>query len=1658
MAASTTLHSNALNFMSFLNSGVDPRTGLYTVSISLPELKTDDLAGPVIPLGLSFSPLNTQDSGYGLGWDLPLSQYTPHNQILSLSTGETFKVTGSGSGDQLVIKEKKLDSFHFHDLGNEGYKVVHKSGLVEFLKVMGTSTHQIALPYQIQSPDGRSVTLTYKPFADHQVLASISDSQRTLLTLKRTARNVDVVLMPDQGPVRFVLTLDEDDYRVSQITLPTAENACWRFKYETLDGLLCVRQVCTPTGAHETVAYDDAGHVFPGVSRPPLRRVTEHSTDPGQGQPALVVGYSYSGNNTVNSHNFLGNDASGLIWEDNGLDNLYKVSVPYQYGTTESLRVAGQVVRTVERTFNRFHLLTEETTTQNRKMKKTLTLYYADDGKDFDQQPNYFQLPKTVTDSWYNLDNANQVRRETVSSQYDSHGNLTEQTQANGIVETSTWYPAAGESGQCPPDPEGFVRQMKTRTVTPAQVWEGEPAPVLRTRYRYQALEPVQGASQPWLVLSEESLLQVEVKAGSETETLLHSTAHTYIQQPTDRLTHGRPLNDTFTLNGISTFTAFTYEKKQGTARADETVLKITQTLSSSLDSERKVITLEHSLLNGEPLLTRDDTDVEIRYVYDGLGRVLSETVAPGTDYEATRSYTYVLVATDGQTARQEATDVKGVRTCSHLDGLNRVVKEERQDADGDGALRQTYAAEYDSRGQLLNETQYDWLGTRNLALKSIFGYDDWGQQRSETGPDGVVTFSVTNPFGWQTDGGYYLPTQSTWQQSGQDSTERYGLTVTRLNAMMKPDAVERFNLAGQSIGKQRYEYDGLGRTLKEINVLGHGTRYRYDAFDRMVQSTLPNDDIVFRDYALHSSADLISQMNVQPASQQTPRLDVGTQVFDGIGRLTQLTVGKRNEGYRYKSGSLQASERITPSQASILYEYAHGLTEEPINTHAPDETVDFSYDAKSARMKTSSNSLGERTYDYDNAGHLKRDTWTSNGQAWATEYVSSLQGRQLSRTDVSGLRTVYTHDATGRAEQVTQGSLQANFGYDSLGRLQRTLTRDLAAQASLETLIDYDEHSREIQRTLNLSNHPQRTISQVWQADDQLKSRHLKEADVSLLHENFEYDNRGRLWQYTCSGQTLPQDRYGNEIVKQLFRFDALDNITQSQTTFADGSSDLARFTYAGAEPCQLTEVTHSHADYPDSTAFAYDEDGNMLNDEAGQTLSYDSQGRLLGVETASGDSVSRYRYDGHNHLVTVKQGSNPETARFYQGDRLSNTVQEQIRIQYLYDGDTPLGQQQVGDDAETLLLLSNASNTVLGENRQAELRTTVYSPYGERNDNTQQLQCLLAFNGEVRDPASGWYLLGKGYRAYSPTLMRFHSPDALSPFGTGGLNPYGYCQGNPIAFQDPTGHSVGKLEHRQFQANQSAVFLGLLTTVVFAGLAVASLGTATPFMAAVTIVGVGLEATSTGFQTAALLEHDPDKARSLSEVAIALDRGAMVIGFMQMGKGALKKLGTKAAGQRAWGSNVTPWSKDPLGQWAARGGKMTNGSDPLAEWTARGGRMTSGNAAGASAPSARAPSIPAADYDQASKVSRSTQTNAPRPTSSISSTSSSSSSSTSTTSAVSITPTPSPAPVAVKAVTNKARQWPVVGQSGMKYAMPHPTQGATVYDFSINTSGLRN
>lgn len=117
------------------------------------------------------------------------------------------------------------------------------------------------------------------------------------------------------------------------------------------------------------------------------------------------------------------------------------------------------------------------------------------------------------------------------------------------------------------------------------------------------------------------------------------------------------------------------------------------------------------------------------------------------------------------------------------------------------------------------------------------------------------------------------------------------------------------------------------------------------------------------------------------------------------------------------------------------------------------------------------------------------------------------------------------------------------------------------------------------------------------------------------------------------------------------------------------------------------------------------------------------------------------------------------------------------------------------VGRNASrTLLLATDLQQSVFSNLQVDGLNRSAFTPYGFQSS-SQGARSHLGFNGQLREP-TGWYHLGNGHRVYNPVLMRFHSPDQLSPFGAGGMNPYAYCSGSPVGRVDPSGKSsVGVL-----------------------------------------------------------------------------------------------------------------------------------------------------------------------------------------------------------------------------------------------------------------------
>ncbi|VVO65672.1 hypothetical protein PS838_01025 [Pseudomonas fluorescens] len=176
--------------------------------------------------------------------------------------------------------------------------------------------------------------------------------------------------------------------------------------------------------------------------------------------------------------------------------------------------------------------------------------------------------------------------------------------------------------------------------------------------------------------------------------------------------------------------------------------------------------------------------------------------------------------------------------------------------------------------------------------------------------------------------------------------------------------------------------------------------------------------------------------------------------------------------------------------------------------------------------------------------------------------------------------------------------------------------------------------------------------------------------------------------------------------------------------------------------------------------------------------------------MSTSSLKILCRYQYDPLDRLTGVGLLERASTQRFYQQDHLTTELGEQTQRTIIRHEARPLAQQQsTAGVTATTLLATDQAHSVLHTLVETNPQQLAYTAYGHHPAESG-LSHLLGFNGECPEEITGHYLLGQGTRAFNPVLMRFTSPDELSPFSKGGINCYAYCQGDPINFNDPTGN----------------------------------------------------------------------------------------------------------------------------------------------------------------------------------------------------------------------------------------------------------------------------
>jgi YD repeat-containing protein len=531
------------------------------------------------------------------------------------------------------------------------------------------------------------------------------------------------------------------------------------------------------------------------------------------------------------------------------------------------------------------------------------------------------------------------------------------------------------------------------------------------------------------------------------------------------------------------------------------------------------------------------------------------------------------------------------------------------------------------------------------------------------------------------------------------EGIEGEGMTKTRLNVFGTPTQIALYLSDKNSIlySKVDYTYDGLNRLVSRKDQLNRTTEYRTDQFDRVVETIWPDKRVIKTQYASQTTAVLPTSMKVNDKS-------IGTQSFDGLGRVTNKVVGMRTTTQSYQEAAPEPAQITNNKGVSLHLKYEPALDHVLISATSASSGVDddeYHYDPQTAAPLQFRSSYSTRDLQYLASGQLSRENIQINdGPTLSAYYVFSMAGKLQKYTDVNGVIHEIRYDGHGRIQSLVQGKLKVTFTYDTASRVTKSCAEDEEKKSKITTSLAYDDFGREIKRSVYkgetvLSYH----LSQIYNETGLVASRYQEDASGAVWKdEHFEYDAYNRLINYECRGNEPPVDQNGNAIRSQHFSFDNYDNISQSSTTFQDGSQNTTANTFSAQDPTQLLKVTNTHPDYPSTVDLSYDENGCLTQDEQGRILQYDDIGRLIAVRDHSNDILAEYLYDAVGKLVCQKVPNQPNTRLFYRDSLLIAIQKGDSQISYLSDGDDYWGEAiSQGGSTDTHLWASDGQQSVL-------------------------------------------------------------------------------------------------------------------------------------------------------------------------------------------------------------------------------------------------------------------------------------------------------------------------------------------------------------------------
>lgn len=650
---------------------------------------------------------------------------------------------------------------------------------------------------------------------------------------------------------------------------------------------------------------------------------------------------------------------------------------------------------------------------------------------------------------------------------------------------------------------------------------------------------------------------------------------------------------------------------------------------------------------------------------------------------------------------------------------------------------------------------------TDRLGVVTEYGYDATGKLIGVTRAKGTAVQSVTelvydsttrNLTGLKQNGeivsSFTYGDQSTTPPGRvETATDASGVTLgyrydnlDRVTAVTYPDTV--YSGAEPTAKYQRIDYSGCCTQMvgSVTDRAGRTTAYTHDALKRITQ--INGLEGIFK-FSYDGNGNLIKRID---ANNNETRFEYNLD----NRRTKKIFADGRYVVTAYDKAGLP---KTFTNSRNIVKSYTFDANHNLSNISYSDSTpgITNTYDAYD-RLQTRTDGTGLTTFGYDANSRLKTvdGPWDSDLITYAYNELGDLK----SVTPVTGQVVTYTYDyestdagikKVGRLVKINRGTFTGTdtftYGYSGVSPLIQNLTRPNGSVTEYQ----YDSPLKKLTALIN--------------------KKSTAEIITSYL---YEYNDADLIFRETITNG---------------------EPITEMTTGVTNFTSNILN---------QTTSATGNRT-------YLYDEDGNMTQgytpDGYVLTMAYDAENRMKNAEYADTNSIQHrtdYIWGGDSLLAEEKKYQNGALTldtRYLRAGFLP--VQERdaanaITREYTWGLNLGggigglLNLRQSGQDY-AYLYDGKGNVTAVIDGTQSLATAYAYSAFGILLKKRGTLEQRYMFSTKEYDAGTGLY--NYGHRSYMPVLAKWTTKDPLEE--AGGVNLYGFVDGNPVNWVDPWGLS---------------------------------------------------------------------------------------------------------------------------------------------------------------------------------------------------------------------------------------------------------------------------